>query len=72
VIPSAIIGKERGFIAQYLIVLLLSLLAFFMPEIPQANLGIPINQLLSGAGILQNPLVAVVYLSVPYLFMIGI
>jgi uncharacterized membrane protein YqaE (UPF0057 family) len=71
VIPSAIVGKERGVIAQYIVVLLLSLVAFFMPDILFTTLGIQVNQIVVSAVILQNPAVAIFYLSVPYLFMLG-
>jgi hypothetical protein len=72
VIPSAIVGNKRGFLSQYLVVLSLSLLAFFMPDILLNTTGIQISQIISGAVILQNPVVAIIYLSIPYLFMIGI
>jgi uncharacterized membrane protein YqaE (UPF0057 family) len=71
VIPSAIVGEKRGVLAQYLVVLVLSLLAFFMPDILFTTFGININQIVSSAVILQNPAVAILYLSAPYLFMVG-
>jgi len=72
VIPSAIIGKERSFVAQYVVVLVLSLLAFFMPDILSTTAGIDINQALTSVALFQNIAIAIVYLSAPYLFMIGI
>jgi hypothetical protein len=72
VIPSAILGKERGFISQYIVVLTLSLLAFFMPDILQTFAGIDVNQVIGSLSILENPAVAIAYLSAPYLFMIAI
>jgi hypothetical protein len=72
VIPSIIVGKERGFISQYVVVLILSLLAFFMPDILLGVAGVNFNEMVVNLAIFQNPIVAVVYLSVPYLFMIGI
>jgi hypothetical protein len=72
VIPGAILGRERGVIAQYSVVLTLSLIAFFMPDIIFAALGFKIDDIVSSATLLQNPFVAVLYLSAPYLFMIGL
>jgi hypothetical protein len=71
VIPSAIVGKERGVITQYIVVLTLSLIALLMPDILFAFLGIQVEQVLSTVVILQNPFVAAFYLSIPYLFMLG-
>jgi uncharacterized membrane protein YqaE (UPF0057 family) len=71
VIPSAIVGEKRGVLAQYVVVLVLSILAFFMPDILFATFGIHVNQIVSSAAILQNPVVAILYLSTPYLFMVG-
>jgi membrane protein implicated in regulation of membrane protease activity len=71
VIPNAIVGKERGVLTQYLVVLILSLLAFFMPDILFATLGLQVTALISSATILQNPFVAVFYLFAPYLFMLS-
>jgi hypothetical protein len=72
VIPSVILGKERGVLVQYLVVLLLTLLAFYMADILLIVGGIRINDLLNAATVLTNPLLAAVYLAVPYIFMIGL
>ncbi len=72
VIPGAILGRERGVLAQYLVVLTLSLIAFFMPDILFAALGFKLDDIVSSATVLQNPFVAALYLSAPYLFMIGL
>jgi hypothetical protein len=72
VIPSAILGKERSVLSQYVVVLLLSMLAFFMPDILLSVGGIEISQILNATVFLQNPLLAGVYLVAPYLFMIGL
>ena len=72
VIPSAILGKERGVLTQYIVVLILSLMAFFMPDVLSITTGFNINQTVNAATILQNPAVAFLYLSAPYLFMIAI
>ena len=72
VIPSVILGKERRVITQYLVVLTLSLIALFMPEILLAITGININAVLNMAIFLENPGIAGIYLAVPYLFMLGL
>ncbi len=72
VIPSVILGKERGVLAQYIVVLALTLIAFYMADILQAFVGIQISDILNTAALLTNPILAVFYLSVPYLFMIGL
>jgi hypothetical protein len=72
VIPSVILGKERSILIQYAVVLTLTLIAFFMADILQAVAGIQINQIFETANILKNPILAGVYLAVPYLFMIGL
>ena len=56
VIPSVILGKERGVLKQYSLVLTLSMIAFFMPDILQTSGGIQINQIFGASAILQNPI----------------
>jgi hypothetical protein len=72
VIPSVILGKERSILIQYLVVLALTLIAFFMADILQAAAGIQVKQIFEAAAFLQNPILAGVYLAIPYLFMIGL
>jgi hypothetical protein len=72
VIPSAILGKERGVLIQYLVVLALTLLAFYMADLLQIAGAIQINDLFSTATFLKNPILAGFYLAVPYLLMIGL
>jgi hypothetical protein len=72
VIPSLILGKQRSILAQYIVVLTLTLIAFFMADILQALAGISINTLYKASEWLTNPLIAVIYLAIPYLFMIGL
>ena len=72
VIPSIILGKERGILIQYTVVLTLTLIAFFMADILQAVAGIQVKQIFEAATFLQNPILAGVYLAIPYLFMIGL
>jgi hypothetical protein len=72
VIPSVILGKERGVLIHYIVVLTLSMIAFFMPDMLQALGVIRIDQIFESASILQNPLLAFLYLAIPYLFMLGL
>jgi hypothetical protein len=72
VIPQVILGKQRSVLIQYVVVLILTLLAFFMADILQAVSGIRISQIFEAATFLKNPLLAGIYLSIPYLFMIGL
>ena len=72
VIPSVILGKERSILLQYAVVLALTLIAFFMADILQLVAGIQVKQILEAATFLQNPILAGVYLAIPYLFMIGL
>ncbi len=71
VIPSLILGKERSILPQYVLVLALTLLAFFMEDI-LALTGFQIQNLLDAATFLKDPLFAGIYLSVPYILMIGL
>jgi hypothetical protein len=71
VIPSVILGKERGVLTQYAVVLILSLIAFFMADILKV-FGIEIGQLFNAAIFLQNPYFALVYLTIPYIVMLGL
>lgn len=72
VIPSKILGKERSVLIQYIVVLILSLIAFFMPEILFSVANIQIDQSFGASQFLQNPIIAGIYLAVPYLFMLGL
>ena len=72
VIPSVILGKERKVLTQYMVVLILSSIAFFMPDILLTFAGIDVNQILAMSAFLENPAVAAVYLAFPYLFMLGL
>ena len=72
VIPSILLGKERSILLQYAVVLTLTLIAFFMADILQAVAGIQVKQIFEAATFLKNPIVAGVYLAIPYLFMIGL
>jgi hypothetical protein len=71
-IPSAILGKERGVLIQFLVCLTLTFLAFLLQDVLAAYGGRTINQIFSFAWVFQNPLLAICYLSIPYLLMFAI
>lgn len=69
-IPSLILGKERGVLIQFCVCLTITFLAFFIQD-ALAGLNGTLDQILGLAPILQNPLLATAYLSLPYLLMMG-
>jgi len=72
VIPSLLLGKKRSVLVQFFVCLTLALLAFVIQDYASAYLSGQ-SQILRGvAFLLSNPFLAVVYLSVPYLFMVTI
>jgi hypothetical protein len=70
VIPSLLLGKERGVLAQFGVCLTLSFLAFAIQDILIGFSG-TLDQILGLAPLFQNPALAIAYLSVPYLLMMG-
>ena len=70
VIPALLLGKERGVLAQFGVCLTLTFLAYVIQD-TLAGFNGALDQILGLAPILQNPLVATAYLSVPYLLMVG-
>jgi hypothetical protein len=72
VIPSLLLGKERGVLAQFALCLTLAFLAFVIQDAVATGLGNgTLDQILGLAPIFQNPLLATAYLSLPYLLMLG-
>ncbi|MCW4047747.1 MAG: hypothetical protein NWE99_09360 [Candidatus Bathyarchaeota archaeon] len=72
VIPQALLGKERSVLIQYFVCLLLAFLAFSVQGLLLAYGGVQAQQLFSVATFLNHPALAVIYLIIPYLVMIGI
>ena len=70
VIPALLLGKERGVLAQFGVCLTLTFLAYIVQD-TIAGFNGALDQILGLAPILQNPLVATAYLSIPYLLMVG-
>lgn len=70
VIPSAILGKERSVLVQFLVCLTLTFVAFVVQDTLLIFGGRPIDQVSSLASLFYNPSLATVYLLMPYLFML--
>lgn len=72
VLPQVILGKQRSVLIQFVFVLALTLIAFYIVDIIQAIVGINVNHIVQASSFLTNPIFAGVYLAIPYLVMIGI
>jgi hypothetical protein len=72
VIPSLLLGKERGVLAQFVVCLTLTFLAFALLDILQNYAGTSLAQLLSFSFLFTNPVLAGFYLALPYIVMIGL
>lgn len=72
VIPSAILGKERGVIIQFFVCLASTFLAFIAFDVLEAYKIGPVNYLLSFVVLLNNPFLAIAYLSIPYVIMLAL
>ena len=70
VIPSLILGKERGVLVQFGLCLTLAFLAFVVQDALRGLNG-TLDQILGLAPLFQNPLLAAIYLSLPYFLMLG-
>ena len=70
VIPSLLLGKERGVLPQFGVCLTLTFLAFVIQD-TLAGFNGALDQILGLAPLFQNPALAAAYLSLPYLLMIG-
>jgi hypothetical protein len=69
VIPALLLGKQRGVLVQFSLCLTLAFLAFVIQDI-LTGFGF-LDQILGLSHIFYNPILAFVYLSVPYILMIG-
>ena len=72
VIPSILLGKERGVLVQFFVCLTLTFLTFVLLDILEIYAGTSLAQLLSFAFLFSNPILATLYLSLPYIVMIGL
>ena len=72
VIPSLLLGKGRSVLVQFFVCLTLTFLAFALLDVMEIYAGASLAQLLSFAFIFSNPVLAALYLSLPYVVMIGL
>jgi hypothetical protein len=70
-IPSVILGKGRGVLVQFFVCLTLTFSAFVVQDILITYGGESIGQMFSLAALFNNPFLAIGYLSLPYLLMLG-
>jgi hypothetical protein len=71
VIPSVILGKGRSVLLQFVLCLIITLVAISVEHILTFMIGTkPAAQLQTLTVGFQNPLIAMLYLSAPYLFML--
>jgi hypothetical protein len=72
VIPSILLGKERSVLVQFFVCLTLTFLAFAVVDVMEIYAGASLAQLLNFAFVFSNPILAALYLSLPYVVMIGL
>ncbi len=70
VIPSVILGRERSVLIQFIVCLALTFIAFLVQDTILIYGGRPIDQLSSLTPLFNNPLIAGMYLMMPYLLML--
>ena len=72
VIPSLLLGKERSVLVQFFVCLTLTFLAFVLLDLMEIYAGTSLAQLLSFAFVFSNPILAGLYLALPYIVMVGL
>jgi hypothetical protein len=72
VIPSLLLGKERSVLVQFFVCLTLTFLAFVLLDVLQNYAGTSLAQLLSFSFLFRNPLIAGLYLALPYIVMLSL
>ena len=72
VIPSLLLGKERSVLVQFFVCLTLTFLAFVLLDVLQNYAGTSLAQLLSFSFLFSNPLIAGLYLGLPYIVMLSL
>ena len=70
-IPSVILGKGRGVLIQFFVCLTLTFSAFIVQDIITTYENRSIGQIFNLAVLFHNPFLALGYLSLPYLLMVG-
>ena len=72
-IPSVILGKERSVLIQFFLCLTITFMSLLIQDALIAyGMGESLEQLFGLAAFLNNPFIAVTYLSMPYILMIAI
>lgn len=71
-IPSVILGKERSLLVQFFVCLALTIGAFASLDILKIYAGGSPDQLLNISFLFNNPVLAVFYLSLPYVTMLSL
>jgi hypothetical protein len=69
VIPGLLLGKERGVLMQFGLCLTLAFLAFVVQDALTGAGNQAVDQIFGLAPLFQNPILALLYLSLPYLLM---
>jgi hypothetical protein len=72
VIPALLLGKKRSILVQYAVCLILAILALSVQGVLLTYTGFEITQLFSFAAFLSNPVLAGLYLAIPYLIMLAL
>lgn len=69
VIPSIILGKERGILVQFFVCLILTVVSFVILDTIETLGGTSLEQLQGAAFLFSNVFFAVLYLALPYIVM---
>ena len=69
-LPSLILGKERGVLVQFFVCLTLTFLAFALSETLKSYAGDFMNQLLGLSSLFSSPVLASLYLSIPFISLV--
>lgn len=69
VIPSIILGKERGVLIQFLVVLAITFVSSYIPTIIERIKIIQMNELFELSKIFQDHVFATIYLLFPFMLM---
>jgi hypothetical protein len=70
-IPSIILGKTRGILAQFSVCLVLTFIASIIQDVLTGLSIGTLDKIFGLAPLFQNPILAGAYLSLPYILMIG-
>jgi hypothetical protein len=71
-LPSLILGKERGVLVQFFVCLTLTFLAFALSDALKSYAGDFMNQLLGLSSLFSSPVLASLYLSIPFITLVAL